>query len=365
MANEGMEFEKVLQECLDAMRDGQTTVDSLLSRYPQVADQLRPHLEAALWLYQRKDLFDVRPGYLNASRSRVVGQIRQEMVAQNTLQPSKPLAILEKFWRSFFGQARVTQGLAAVILVACLLAFSGGSLAWASRTALPGDQLYSMKISLEATRLALASSDYRDAILYLEFAENRVEEIHALANSGKYSLIAATVDEYILQIGKGLQSLEDVSAKDAPRARLLVARYAQHLTSQQILLSAAAIISDSSAMADLQRALRTTEWSLLTVQEILVDLENGTTDRPVSSSTVTPTPTATATTAASPLPEMLPSALSPTLSATPRATPTGTPASILEDELDDKKPHPTRKPTKTPKVLPNPTRRPPKPTSKP
>jgi len=72
------ELARILQLCLEVIESGQETVDSLLSRYPELWDTLRPPLEAASWLYNHTYLMNPRPGFVDASRQRLVYHLYYE-----------------------------------------------------------------------------------------------------------------------------------------------------------------------------------------------------------------------------------------------------------------------------------------------
>ena len=66
------EFDEALQFCLDLIRGGRETIDSVVALYPEFADELRAQLEIATWLTSAGTALDPRPGFVSASRSRLV-----------------------------------------------------------------------------------------------------------------------------------------------------------------------------------------------------------------------------------------------------------------------------------------------------
>ena len=74
------EFEQILDICLEQIQSGQKSLDSALAQYPGIAAELRPRLEAALWLDGRKSSLDPRPGFVAASRNRLLSQIKSEII---------------------------------------------------------------------------------------------------------------------------------------------------------------------------------------------------------------------------------------------------------------------------------------------
>src|SRR5512132_113614 len=82
MARDQQKIEQVLQTCLDQVESGEESVESVLARFPELADQLRPELEVALWLSAQKDLLNPRPGWAAASKRRVLARYREEVQAE-------------------------------------------------------------------------------------------------------------------------------------------------------------------------------------------------------------------------------------------------------------------------------------------
>jgi hypothetical protein len=49
------DFDEILQSCLELIRDNRETVESVVARYPDLADDLRPILQASLWIINSSD----------------------------------------------------------------------------------------------------------------------------------------------------------------------------------------------------------------------------------------------------------------------------------------------------------------------
>jgi hypothetical protein len=195
------EFEQVLQECLDALAEGQSDVDACLARYPRHAAALRPHLLAAAAL---RDAYDAQPTeeFARSSRERFLIATGQRLSEAYDHEPSP----------SFFASARVkflmtahrmrlgdrakqarrvplfgtpfralASGMAAIAL---FLSFSTYTVASAS-DALPGEWQYNVKLQTERVRLALAFSEGAERDVRLDIANERAREIEQLAAKGK------------------------------------------------------------------------------------------------------------------------------------------------------------------------------------
>ncbi|KAA3644862.1 MAG: RNA polymerase sigma factor [Chloroflexi bacterium] len=93
-------------------------------------------------------------------------------------------------------QHRALKALRKVILVALILGLALGTtgVTRAAKASLPGDNLYSVKLTVEDIRLGMSLSPIGDAELRVQFAENRLAEIDDLILQGRYTDIAVAAD---------------------------------------------------------------------------------------------------------------------------------------------------------------------------
>jgi hypothetical protein len=119
---------------------------------------LKPALEAARWMQDRRNALEARPGYLAAGRLRLLARIR----AGVTFPAGRTSAMREFSWRRLGFQ----------LLLICLLFLAGFLVAEimtaASRTWLPGDPPYVLKLAHENLALQLAAGPARRASLHIE-----------------------------------------------------------------------------------------------------------------------------------------------------------------------------------------------------
>jgi hypothetical protein len=152
-------------ECLDALAQGEP-VEHILARYPADAAQLRPLLSTAAGLPALR----LEPSEAARTKS------RQQFMAQADLlrrtSPRQSLGFLPRFLTGF----------AAAAVVAVVLGFGAVS---ASTSALPGDPLYGLKLSLEGARLQSAGSPTQREALQREFDQRRVDEANQLITAGR------------------------------------------------------------------------------------------------------------------------------------------------------------------------------------
>ena len=168
------EFDNILDECLQRLLAGET-IESCLSRYPQHASDLEPLLRTAQDTLKAADI-QPRPEFRDLARHRFQAAVREA--------PRK-----EK--RGFF--ALLQPGLATVVTIAIVL-LAGGGVVGAAGNSLPGSSLYPVKLATESVRLALTPSDLGKAELNAAFADERIDEIIRLAESGDAALIVETTD---------------------------------------------------------------------------------------------------------------------------------------------------------------------------
>lgn len=150
------ELELALEDCLQRMSAGKSSLGQCLARYPQHATELRPMLEAAVRLQEGRKL---RPS--GSVRTRTRGKI-MNYIEQHPRQPRTMRAVP----RLAFG----------MVVLALLLMLTGTGFAQA---ALPGEPLYGLKLTTERAWRA-ASPDPVATDLFL--AGRRAAELVAVVS---------------------------------------------------------------------------------------------------------------------------------------------------------------------------------------
>ncbi|MEE9187975.1 MAG: hypothetical protein V3U36_01310, partial [Anaerolineales bacterium] len=136
------EFNEALQSCLDLIRGGRESIDSVVARYPEYGDELQAQLEIAMWLSSASAALDPSPGFVSTSRRKLVSQIQLE---------NQPIIVAPLTWGERLQNFLSIQQVApiAFVFVLMLALFVSGTVVSASQKALPGDDLYSVKLTLE------------------------------------------------------------------------------------------------------------------------------------------------------------------------------------------------------------------------
>ena len=368
----------VLEICISLVLSGQETLESALARYPEYAGKIRPELEAALWLHRQRKVASARPGYVVASRTRLVTQLKTETTS--------PVPLKKPGFR--WDPALLGLALATIFLFISVFAFRSG--AQVVQNSLPGDSAYQMKQTVEEVQLSFASDDAAKAELHIEFANRRAREIQTLVELDRLEDVEVAFVNYRenLSIARDLiTNMEGEPAQKAVLAKSLADSVALNNEMFTTMLVAAVDLplEFTLAVADL---IALNDETVTVMVVVLDDLGQpwtppaGVTLKPTATiyvsptatntipptNTLVPTYTASPTSTPSPTLTLSPTAtwnpLTPTLTATwdpsrPTLTATAIPKLPVvvptKDDGDEvnptKEPKPTKvpKPTKTPK----------------
>ncbi len=167
---------EAIDECVDALRRGES-IDDCLSRYPDLADELRPLLLTAL------AAAGVSPERDDAARR--VGRFRFEGAVQHHLAARERASdrwSLSGLWNR--RTSRWSQAWAAGLATMALAVILSTGAAYASTDAMPDSPFYPVKRVTERARLAMTFSDGSRALYHLELIERRTLELAAVAESG-------------------------------------------------------------------------------------------------------------------------------------------------------------------------------------
>ncbi len=159
-----------LEICLQEIENG-ADLESVLLRFPELADELRPILETSV---TARELSAPAPSadVVRRNRARILQRAAE-------MRESGVKSVL-----SFNLFAPLRRAASTLVIVALVFA-SGTSLVGASSTSLPGDNLYPVKRSWEAMQLVFTfNARLRDA-LEVEHENERLEELQELFASGR------------------------------------------------------------------------------------------------------------------------------------------------------------------------------------
>jgi hypothetical protein len=216
MTRSEQEIGEILNTGILMIQGGQATVESLLEQFADCASQLRPLLEAACWLQDRRALFDPRPGFLPASRQRLILQIESER------QPAYQGG--GSAWDLSRGASRPAEAfyrLAVGLFLLILLFIGGWSVSLAAKNAIPGEPFYQIKIVQEQLALAASNSEYGDVRLQVEYTRRRFSEIQRLVIEERYEAVPLAAVFFDQQLDRAVGSLAAIAIQDEVQASQL------------------------------------------------------------------------------------------------------------------------------------------------
>jgi hypothetical protein len=200
----------VLDTALERLRAGESLPD-ILAHYPAHAESLAPLLNAAVALAPLRAVEMPPAAALAADREKFLSEITQ-------MQPqpvsSGPLVRLKGWLARRFPKRTLETSrpkekrqmvvlLAKATLIFSLIFGSAGGVAVLSADSLPGSLLYPAKLAVEQVRLNFTSGPADRAMLHLELAQVRVQEIEQLAQAGDVP-DEATLNRLQIHLERGL-----------------------------------------------------------------------------------------------------------------------------------------------------------------
>jgi hypothetical protein len=246
MVSKREEIEQIFETCLEQIKSGHESIESVLAKNPEEADELCPRLEAAIWLDEGKSSLDPRPGFVSASRNRLVSQIQKEIF----------------------------------VLLLVIVVSGGIKFANTAQEALPGDNTYSMKIVLEDAELESNNDPVEQTRLHTEFVQTRLAEAHDLVMEGRYTYIPETVDRFEYHVDEAIKSLNQLAREDIDQTEFLGATLHEVLVNQTPTLNVLIVAVPQEYKLDIERAVSVSDNGILMVERVLVSVS-----RPI-----TPTP---------------------------------------------------------------------------
>lgn len=304
-----------LDHCLALVLLEGKSIDDAVALYPQFADELREELEAAAWIQQAGQGLQPRQGFRAISRRRLMQHIKAAPQQRKGKPAYRPILRLAFTLLLVLGVALTSTGLAAA-------------------SALPGELLYPLKISIEETRLRVNQDDGKEIQLRLRFAALRVSELQTLAQQAELETAAPALPNYHAHVTELTNVLGRIEKVDHSQAQHLAERSAEVLDSFLPVLSEIPGIPNSMH-GDFELAIAQTRITLEQIRRAFnLEYEQETDEEPkaevspdasmLAGNTPTPTlePSASATpilTAETPTPE---ASITSAETATPAETPT-------------------------------------------
>jgi hypothetical protein len=146
---------------------------------------------------------------------------------------SSPKKLSNNFW-NWRVMTPAKLALVSVVVGTFVVFACGGSVVYAAQSSLPGDTLYSVKTGIENLRLAMTTSSATKAILHVEFAQERVNEITQEIQLNK-NVSPQMVDSVTQQFDSALKALGNTT--DSTDSEKALSKLSTETLNQQVELN--------------------------------------------------------------------------------------------------------------------------------
>ena len=161
---------EVLEICLQDIEQGES-IETVLFRYPEYADELRPILEGSM---NARSMASVAPSaeVVRRNRAKVLQHASQ-------MRDTQSKSSSRRIWFASLRRVAVTLAVVAMLFV------SGTGLVSAASTTLPGDNLYPVKRTWEDVLVFLTFNLQQREVLEIERENKRLHELRELFATGR------------------------------------------------------------------------------------------------------------------------------------------------------------------------------------
>jgi hypothetical protein len=177
-------IENIFNECIERIEQGESIEHCLMS-YPGEAAELEPLLRTALGVKMNASYYDPSRYVKSISHARLDGAQRYARYVNK----KDEYPAWQRVW------------VPALASITAVLFIGVGTVA-ASSNALPEETLYPVKMAAEKVRVAFTFSDIEKAKIHVELAEERSDEIAAMAATGNTEQIVKVTDELLVHLEK-------------------------------------------------------------------------------------------------------------------------------------------------------------------
>lgn len=234
---------------------GKETVDSILEKYPQYEAELRPRLEAVLWLHQARIACATRPGFIIDSRKYLETKIGS----------MGPISLWKRISMRYTPK-RWAFNLAASVILIVMLALIVNSAILTSRLSIPGDPLYSTKLVLEDIRLAFTFNQVNKTNLYLQYSRERATEFVELVLEGDYQSLPAAASRMESENIASIQSIRNLSRQAGYMEQPMTSQMRETLTNEISMLTVLQHASPPTAYSGIELAINDAQASLMALR---------------------------------------------------------------------------------------------------
>jgi hypothetical protein len=269
------DLEVILDECLHNVSTRGESLERCLRRYPQHAGQLAPLVQVA------DRIRKTRHPTLSVSATKAIEQRllkRATEIKQSRAKPGR--------WPLPFSLRPLVTVAATLIVVLALVLAGGGGIVYASTDSLPGSPLYGVKRATEQVQLFLTPMGTGRAELHIRFAQRRLEEVQALAETkGQVDeeTLAAIAEETEL-------ALKEVEGAHPAEKSNLLEKLASLTERQQAVLKGVQAKAPEAAQKGLNRALEASQRGHERAREALEKEKPGLDVKPIKTPKPPPAP---------------------------------------------------------------------------
>jgi hypothetical protein len=195
-------LENVFNECVERMLRGES-LRSCLESYPEEAVELESMLKTAFDIARKASPVQPHPEFKDLVQTRLEGA---HLYARQRKQ-------LKKTWIFVW-----KQGWVYALTIVLIILFAGVGTVAASSNALPDEPLYQVKLAAEQIRLVFTFTDAGRAKLYTQIAENRVQEIAAMAREGKteqVNIVTQKLDNNLTEANHAIKRVRETEARES------------------------------------------------------------------------------------------------------------------------------------------------------
>jgi hypothetical protein len=249
------QIEGIIESKLPAIFAGDETVESILDQYPQIAGELQPRLEAALWLRHTSQAVEPRSGFVFSSRKYLVAQIESR----------HPRSTWRRLFQRYTPQ-RWVFNIASPILVALLLVTLVNSFILSARLSIPGESLYSSKLLFEDIQLALTFDQADKTELNIQLSRERTSEFVELVLQGDYEFLPSAADRLETKIIVSLHSLNDFSIQGSGEEQAMAANLRDTLSNEIFMLNVLKSTTPPTAYPGIELAIQVAQSGLMALR---------------------------------------------------------------------------------------------------
>ena len=233
-----MKKEEILAKCIEEIRSGKSTVQDCAKKYSHLGADFRSRLQVAMLL---------KPDEVVLPE-----EFKQQLNAQIfTAKSSNPKKLSKNFWNwrvmTPTKLALVSGVVGAFVIFAC-----GGSVVYAAQSSLPGDTLYSVKTGIENLQLALTTSSATRAMLHVEFAQERINEITQEVKLNQ-NVSPQMVDAVTQQFNSALKALSNTT--NSPDSEKALSKLSAETLNQQVELNQLLPSTPTNSQAAIQQVI--------------------------------------------------------------------------------------------------------------